>query len=77
MTNRDEKKSAGYVESVKILDVEKRYRSGPKHYVMIDLSVHSKVISDNDHPLLGLCYPSEMGQSIECVHHLSTLCPIL
>ncbi|CAF1441881.1 unnamed protein product [Adineta ricciae] len=35
MTNRESTNKTGYVESVKIIDVEKRYRPGPKHYVYV------------------------------------------
>ena len=32
MTSNESAEKSGYVQSVKIIDVEKRYRSGPKHY---------------------------------------------
>ena len=35
MTNNEASDKIGYVESVKILDVEKRYKPGPKHYVYV------------------------------------------
>ncbi len=33
MTSKEASDNTGYVDSIKILDVEKRYRPGPKHYV--------------------------------------------
>ena len=75
MTNKDAGKKTGYVESVKILDVEKRYRSGPKHYVT--RRRHSFVLFSTVRSALGFRPPSQMGQSVERFHHLSTLRSIL
>ena len=33
MANKDVSKKSGYVVDVKVVDVEKRYYEGPKHYV--------------------------------------------
>jgi hypothetical protein len=35
MIDKDSVKNPNYVTDVKILDIEKRYRPGPKHYVCI------------------------------------------
>ncbi|CAF0786357.1 unnamed protein product [Adineta steineri] len=35
MTNKESSSKIGYVGNVKILDVEKRYKPGPKHYVYV------------------------------------------
>jgi hypothetical protein len=38
-------KDSAYVTDVKILDVEKRYRPGPKHYVCIIKKEDRQIIS--------------------------------
>ncbi|UJR27976.1 hypothetical protein I4U23_009234 [Adineta vaga] len=35
MTNKESSDKNGYVESIKIIDIEKRYKPGPKHYVYV------------------------------------------
>lgn len=36
MTNKEAAQRTGYVDNVKIIDVEKRYKPGPKHYVSVN-----------------------------------------
>jgi hypothetical protein len=36
MINKEPLDNIGYVGSVKLLDVEKRYKPGPKHYVHLE-----------------------------------------
>jgi hypothetical protein len=73
MANKESSDKTGYVVDVKILDVEKRYKPGPKHYVCLTKIYHNK----NIYRFLGLCYSSHLGKSCKFIHYLSTLCTIL
>ena len=44
MANKESVDRTGYIVDVKILDVEKRYKPGPKYYVCLNAIDHRKKI---------------------------------
>lgn len=74
MASKDMSKKSGYVVDVKVVDVEKRYHEGPKHYVGSKKCIHNKENADEH---LGLHTESCLGQSNEYIYYLSTIQSIL
>ncbi len=71
MIDKDSANNRSYVVDVKILDVEKRYKPGPKHYVC---AIKKK--TNLYFVFLGLCYSSKLDKSDKYIYYLSTLCTI-
>jgi hypothetical protein len=46
MASKESSNKTGYIVDVKILDVEKRYNTGPKHYVCLRRRSDDRMIID-------------------------------